>query len=277
MLKFWSLHPVELSITIVSKRWGVGYFSLCTVYRHPVTSSWLTSLCAGGWGHPVTLSWLASLCVGAQGHPVTLSWLTSSICQGQSRSGHYQVHHQGLVKAYISSISWDGGLLFQTEWQGTAGAVAVGFGVTDCAWGGMCTVGVICSVWGIAAGWGVAGATHGAGCTAFVAGGCVGAAGATFVVMCLSSLMASGWCSCMWSQACQYCPPLMTWTMYNPWSAVQMTVAGSHRCLASLRTDTVCPVNSGAFCWQPWWSWFAAPREACWSRWAWLAVACGSA
>ena len=47
------------------------------------------------------------------------------------------------------------------------------------------------SVQGIAAGLGVAGATHGAGCTAWVAGGCVGVAGATFVATCLSGLMAS--------------------------------------------------------------------------------------
>ena len=103
----------------------------------------------------------------------------------------------------------------------------------------------------------------------------VGVAGAMFVVTCLSGLMASGWCSCMWSWTHQYRPLPMTWTMYDPWSAAWMTVAGSHRHLASLRTDTVCPANSGAFCQQPWQSWFAALRETCWSRWSWSAVACG--
>ena len=53
----------------------------------------LASLCAGAQGHPVTSSWLTSLCVGAQGHPVTSSQLTPSKCQGQSRSGYYQVLH----------------------------------------------------------------------------------------------------------------------------------------------------------------------------------------
>ena len=136
--------------------------------------------------------------------------------------------------------------------------------------------GVFCRVWGITAGWGVAGATHSAGWTACVAGRCVGVAGATLVVTCLSGLMASGWHSHMWLQACQYCPPPMTWTRYDPWSAVWMTVVGSHRHLASLRTDTDCLANRGAFCWQPWQSWFAALREACWSRWSWSAVAFGS-
>ena len=117
--------------------------------------------------------WLTSLCVGAWGHPVTSSQLTSSICQGQSGSGHYQVHHWGLVWVYISSISLDGGLLNQAEWWGIAGAVPVSFGVTDCAWGGMYTVGVFHGVQSIAAGWGVAGATHCAGCTVWVVDGCV--------------------------------------------------------------------------------------------------------
>ena len=148
---------------------GVGYFSLCTVYGHPVTSSQLTSLCVVAQGHPVTSSQLPSVCVVAQGHPVTSSQMTSvcavaqghpvtssqmtsSICQGQSRSGHYWVLHRGLVWIYISSISQEGGLLFQAEQRGTAGVVLVHFGVTDCAWEGMCTVGVFCRVWGIAAG-----------------------------------------------------------------------------------------------------------------------------
>ena len=108
---------LKSGIIIWVKGKGAGYFSLCTVYGHPVTSSQLTSVCAV-----------------AQGHPVTSSQMTSSICQRQSRSGHYQVLHQGLVQVYISSISQDGGLLFQAEWQGTAGAVLVCLGVTDCAW-----------------------------------------------------------------------------------------------------------------------------------------------
>ena len=89
---------------------------------------------------------------GAQGHPVTSSQLTSSMCQVWSQSEHHQVHHQGLAWVYISSISWDGGLLLQAEWQGTAGAVSVSFGVTDCAWGVVCIMDVFCGVQSIAAG-----------------------------------------------------------------------------------------------------------------------------
>ena len=159
-----------------------------------------------GWLHCVRVhrdiqshchGWLHCVWVHGDIQPHHHDWLLV-YAGGQSGSGHYQVLHWGSVWVYISSISWDGGLLFWEEWQGTAGAVPVSFGVTDCAWGGMCTLGVFCSVWGIAAGWGVVGATHGPGCTAWVAGGCVGVARAIFVVTCLSGLMASGWCSCMW-------------------------------------------------------------------------------
>ena len=114
--KIWSIHPVKSSITIVSKRWGCWLLSFMHgAWGHPVTLSRLTSLCAGAWGHPVTLSWLTSMCAGVQGHPVTSSQLTSNICQGQSMSGHHQVHHQGLVWVYLSSIRWDDGLLLWAE------------------------------------------------------------------------------------------------------------------------------------------------------------------
>ena len=116
------------------------------------TFSHITSLCAGAQGHLVTSSHLTSLCADAQGHPVTLLWLMSSIIQGQSRSGHYQVHCWGLVWVYISSISWDGGLLLQAEWWRTASAVPVSFGVPDCVRQGMCTAGVFYSMWGTAGG-----------------------------------------------------------------------------------------------------------------------------
>ena len=109
MLKFWSLHSVELSITVMSKRWGcwlpLVYAQFMGIQSHH--HSWLHCVqvhgdiqshhhgwlhcCAGARGHPVTSSQLTSLCAGAWGHPVTLSQLTSSICQGQSRSGYYQV------------------------------------------------------------------------------------------------------------------------------------------------------------------------------------------
>ena len=117
--------------------------------------------------------------------------------------------------------------------------------------------------------------THGAGLHNLGARWVCGVAGTTFVVMYLLGLTASR-CSCMWLQAHRHCPLPMTWTMYNPWSAAWMTVAGSHRHLASLRTDTDCLANSEDFCQQPWQSWFAALREACWSRQSWSAVACGS-
>ena len=229
--------------------------------------------------HIIMVDFIVCRCTGTSSHIITVDFI---VCQGHSGSGHYWVHCWGLVLVYISLISWDGGLLVWVKWWGKVGAVPVSFGVPNCAWWGMYIACVFCSMWGtvgvgvVAAGWGVAGATCGAGCIVWAAGRCVDVVGATSAVACLSSLTVSGWHSQMWLQAHQYCPWLMTWTMYDPLSAAWMMVPGSHRHLASVRMDMVCPVNSRAFCRQPWWLWFAVLREACWSRWSWLAGACGS-
>ena len=127
----------------------------------------------------------------------------------------------------------------------------VSFSVTDCAWGGMCTVGVFCGVQGISAGWGVAGTTHGAGCTACVAGRCVGIAGATFYGDMLVRL------GSIWVMLTNVvmCTSILFTT--NDLDNVQPMVCCAddggreHRHLTSLRTDMVCPANSGAFCQQP--------------------------
>ena len=37
-----------------------------------------------------------------------------------------------------------------------------------------------------------------------------------------------------------------------------MMVVGSHRLLASLRTDMACLAKNGGFLWQPHWSWYSA-------------------
>ena len=71
--------------------------------------------------------------------------------------------------------------------------------------------------------------------------------GTTLLVLSESELMTSGWHSQMWSWACQYCPPSMTCTRYDQLLASQMTVAGNHRFLTSLRTETPCPTKSGDF------------------------------
>ena len=101
-----------------------------------------------------------------------------------------------------------------------------------------------------------------------------GVAGATSVLVSTSGLTASGWHSWMWSHACLYWPPPMTWTKYDPCLAWWMTVAGSQRVLASLSTETVCPAYSRDFGLQ-WQSWYAALWVAWSLRWSLSAAAWG--
>ena len=145
--------------------------------------------------------------------------------QEHSRSWCCQVHLWRAVWVYISSRSLDGGFLLQVDCCRTAGAVPVWLGRAPvdsiCVCHGEHTTGGalhgVCSLAAGAAGVGVLGATAVGSPTSWVAGADVDAAGATLPMLDVPDLTVSTWHSQMWSWACLYCPPPMTWSRLCGW------------------------------------------------------------
>ena len=192
----------------------------------------MTSLCAwcmGTSSHIITDDFIVCRCTGTSSHIITADFkhMPGAVWVRASSGPSLRV---GLGLHLFIKPGWQLTALSRMARESRCCASQLW---CDWLWTGRC-VHSGCLLWcvgiagmgAVAADWGVAGATHGTGCITWVAGRCVGVA--MFVVMCLSGLMASRWCLQMWSWAHWYCPPPMTWTMYDPWSAVQMTVAGSH-------------------------------------------------
>ena len=80
----------------------------------------------------------------------------------------------------------------------------------------------------------------------------------------------------MWLCGCWYCPLPVMCTRYEPLPASQMTVAGGHMFLASLRTEIVCPAKSWDIFLQLQQSWYVALWKAHSSRQSKSGAGCGS-